>query len=205
MFLLWTESLSCQILKPGSQAFIGNPLLMVWWRYSLSSVYKSAVLQIEQKLLSDTTPILATVTQGLNKFFFILPPLYELILEIERDDIRGGQLLNLLHKLFHCGVPELQACIQRLLWHGHQVLYNQLSSWMVYGILQDQHGEFFIRRQEDQDMEYDSSISDTSLGFSYIPEGYCDVNWVFENDEVISTSEYVFTLGGAAISWKSVK
>lgn len=102
------------------------------------SVYRSAVLQIEQKLLSETMPILATVTQGLNKvsssqiyfaicsysssvyeiisllqFFVILPPLYELILEIERDDMRGGQLLNLLHKRCHCGVPELQACIQR--------------------------------------------------------------------------------------------
>ncbi|XP_017969760.1 PREDICTED: gamma-tubulin complex component 4 [Theobroma cacao] len=126
------------------------------------SVYRSAVLQIEQKLLSETMPILATVTQGLNKFFVILPPLYELILEIERDDIRGGQLLNLLHKRCHCGVPELQACIQRLLWHGHQVLYNQLASWMVYGILQDQHGEFFIRRQEDRDVDYGSSISDMS-------------------------------------------
>lgn len=34
----------------------------------------------------------------------------------------------------------------RLLWHGHQVMYNQLASWMVYGILNDQHGEFFISR-----------------------------------------------------------
>ncbi|OMO81948.1 Spc97/Spc98 [Corchorus olitorius] len=126
------------------------------------SLYRSAVLQIEQKLLSETMPILATVTQGLNKFFVILPPLYDLILEIERDDIRGGQLLNLLHKRCHCGVPELQACIQRLLWHGHQVLYNQLASWMVYGILQDQHGEFFIRRQEESDVEYGSSIPDIS-------------------------------------------
>ncbi|KAA3471006.1 gamma-tubulin complex component 4-like [Gossypium australe] len=126
------------------------------------SVYRSVVLQIEQKLLSETMPILATVIQGLNKFFVILPPLYELVLEIERDDLHGGKLLNLLHKRFHCGVPELQACIQRLLWHGHQVLYNQLVSWMVYGTLQDHHGEFFIRRQEDQNMEYGSSIPDIS-------------------------------------------
>lgn len=34
----------------------------------------------------------------------------------------------------------------RLLWHGHQVMYNQIASWMVYGILHDQHDEFFIRR-----------------------------------------------------------
>ncbi|KAK4482173.1 hypothetical protein RD792_009314 [Penstemon davidsonii] len=119
------------------------------------SVYRSAVLHIEQKLLSDSIPILATVTQGLNKFFVLLPPLYELILEIERDNIYGGRLLNLLHKRCHCGVPELQTCIQRLLWHGHQVLYNQLASWMVYGILHDQYGEFFVRRQDDRDSECD--------------------------------------------------
>ncbi|GAB4829907.1 Gamma-tubulin complex component 4 [Ancistrocladus abbreviatus] len=125
------------------------------------SVYKSAVLHVEQKLLAESVPILATITQGLNKFFVILPPLYELILEIEREDIRGGQLLNLLHKRCHCGVPELQACLQRLLWHGHQVMYNQLASWMIYGILQDPYGEFFIRRQEDRDAEHGSSYSDT--------------------------------------------
>ncbi|KAL1331681.1 hypothetical protein AAHE18_12G203700 [Arachis hypogaea] len=126
------------------------------------SIYRSAVLHIEQLLLSETKPILATVTQGLNKFFTILPPLYELILKIERDDIRGGQLLNLLYKRCHCGVPELQTCMQRLLWHAHQVMYNQLASWMVYGILQDQHGEFFIRRQEDREVENSSSNSDIS-------------------------------------------
>lgn len=134
-------------------------------------------------------------------------------MEIEQKDIKGGQLLNLLHKRCHCGIPELQICIQRycldysyicvfwrkltaisipfvfawkplyfhfhchyfffylhisyapmtscllihfifidgknknrLLWHGHQVMFNQLTSWMVYGILQDQYHEFFIRR-----------------------------------------------------------
>lgn len=36
------------------------------------SVYRSAVLHIEQKLLAETTPILATVTQGLNKVHFLV-------------------------------------------------------------------------------------------------------------------------------------
>ena len=34
--------------------------------------------------------------------------------------------------------------------------------------------------------------------------GFCDANWVADNDEVSSTSGYVLTLGGA-ISWKSAK
>ena len=36
-------------------------------------------------------------------------------------------------------------------------------------------------------------------------EGFCDANWVSGNDEVSSTSGYVFSLGGGTISWKSVK
>ncbi|KAI7753883.1 hypothetical protein M8C21_023557 [Ambrosia artemisiifolia] len=124
------------------------------------SVYRSAVLHVEQKLLADPLPILATVTQSLNKFFVLLPPLYELILEIERDGISGGKLLNLLHKRCHCGVPELQTCIQRLLWHGHQVMYNQLASWMVYGILHDQYGEFFICEQEGNSERDSSNMSE---------------------------------------------
>lgn len=138
------------------------------------SVYRSAVLHIEQKFLSDSLPILATLTHGLNKFFFLLPPLHELILEIERNSVCGGKLLNLLHKRCHCGIPELQTCFQRLLWHGHQVMYNQLMSWMVYGILHDPYKEFFIGRHDDKDAETDStsdvipkfahlSISDVSL------------------------------------------
>ncbi|XP_020174857.1 gamma-tubulin complex component 4 [Aegilops tauschii subsp. strangulata] len=130
------------------------------------SVYRSAVLQVEQNLLSDPLPILATVTHGLNKFEVLLPPLYELVMEIEQKDIKGGQLLNLLHKRCHCGVPELQSCIQRLLWHGHQVMFNQLTSWMVYGILQDQYHEFFIRRQVDRDEGNESAQSDVADKFA---------------------------------------
>ncbi|XP_076940729.1 gamma-tubulin complex component 4 homolog [Bidens hawaiensis] len=126
------------------------------------SIYRSAVLHIEQKLMADSLPILATVTQGLNKFLLFFQPLYELILEIERDGIFGGRLLNLLYKRSHCGVPELQTCIKRLLWHGHQVMYNQLSCWMVYGILHDQYGEFFISS--------DQSLNDWYMGFSISKE-----------------------------------
>ncbi|KAK8683991.1 hypothetical protein V6N13_040029 [Hibiscus sabdariffa] len=43
------------------------------------------------------------------------------------------------------------------------------------------------------------------IGFPAVLEGYCDANWVSDNDEVSSMSGYIFTLGGAAISWKSSK
>lgn len=49
-----------------------------------------------------------------------------------------------------------------------------------------------------------------NLGLTYtsrptILEGYYDANWISDNDETNSTSGYVFTLGGGAISWKFSK
>ncbi|CAL9001609.1 unnamed protein product, partial [Prunus brigantina] len=36
-------------------------------------------------------------------------------------------------------------------------------------------------------------------------EGYSDANWISDTRDSYSTSGYVFTLGAAAISWKSTK
>ena len=41
----------------------------------------------------------------------------------------------------------------------------------------------------------------TYCGFPSILEGYSDTNWI----ELKSTSGYVITLGGGAVSWKSSK
>ena len=38
-----------------------------------------------------------------------------------------------------------------------------------------------------------------------ILEGYSDANWISDTKDTKSTSGYVFTLGGAAVSWKSSK
>ena len=41
--------------------------------------------------------------------------------------------------------------------------------------------------------------------FPAILEGFCDANWVADNDEVNSASGYVFTLGRGVISRKYAK
>ncbi|KAI3805912.1 hypothetical protein L1987_21800 [Smallanthus sonchifolius] len=185
------------------------------------TVYRSAVLHIEKKLMSDSLPILATVTQGLNKFFVFLPPLYELILEIERDGNYGGKLLNLLYKRCHCGVPELQTCIKRLLWHGHQVMYNQLACWMVYGILHDQYGEFFISKQQKRNSEQESShtdniqkmahgsnsdqsLSDWNMGFSISLEMLPEYIPVSVAESVLFAGKAIRVLRNPCSSFRSV-
>ena len=41
--------------------------------------------------------------------------------------------------------------------------------------------------------------------YSAVLESYCDANWISDTNDSKSTSGYLFTLGGAAISWKSSK
>jgi hypothetical protein len=42
-------------------------------------------------------------------------------------------------------------------------------------------------------------------GYPAVLEGYNDANWISDMDELYATSGYLFTLGGAAISWRSCK
>jgi hypothetical protein len=42
-------------------------------------------------------------------------------------------------------------------------------------------------------------------GYPAVLEGYSDANWISNVDELYATSGYVFTLGGAAVSWRSCK
>ena len=47
-------------------------------------------------------------------------------------------------------------------------------------------------------LKYLRGTTDWCLDFNKVPvvlEGFCDANWISDNDEVSSTSGYVFTLG----------
>jgi hypothetical protein len=50
-------------------------------------------------------------------------------------------------------------------------------------------------------MEYGIHYS----GFPAVLEGYNDANWISDLGKLYATSGYVFTLGGAAVSWRSCK
>jgi hypothetical protein len=50
-------------------------------------------------------------------------------------------------------------------------------------------------------MEYGIHYSN----FPAVLEGYSDANWILDLDELYATSGYIFTLGGAAVSWRSCK
>jgi hypothetical protein len=43
------------------------------------------------------------------------------------------------------------------------------------------------------------------IGYPAVLEGYSDTNWISDVDELYAMSGYIFTLGGATVSWRSCK
>ena len=55
----------------------------------------------------------------------------------------------------------------------------------------------YLRHTQDYALHYNKYPS--------VIEGYSDANWITGSSEVKTTSGYVFTIGGGAVSWKSSK
>jgi gamma-tubulin complex component 4 len=111
----------------------------------LLDVYRGAVLQVEQRLLRPPTPPLLSLRHFLSDFEVLLPEAASIVQEVQHGQLNAAQLMHLLDRRTRCGIPAVQACAERLLWHCNGVMFKQLESWMVYGILIDPGNEFFIR------------------------------------------------------------
>ena len=91
--------------------------------------------------------------------------------------------------LMNCTHPDIAYAVSRLSRYIHNPAYehwNALTHLLRY-------------------LKGTMNLGLTYTGHLTVLEGYCDANWISDNDETNSTSGYVFTLGGGAISWKSSK
>ena len=100
-----------------------------------------------------------------------------------------AQIIGSLLHLMNFSRPDIAYAVGRLSRYTHnpgQDHWDALARLMRY-----------LRGTMDYGIEYS--------GFPAVLEGYSDANWISDSDETKSTSGYVFTLGGGAITWRSVR
>ncbi|GAA0163184.1 hypothetical protein LIER_19113 [Lithospermum erythrorhizon] len=105
------------------------------------------------------------------------------------SQIEYAKIIGSVMFLMNCTRPDIAYVVSRLSRYTHN---PSSSHWTALHRL----------------LRYLKGIFDVCLHFrkfSTVLEGSCDTNWVSGSDEISSTSGYVFTLGGGAISWKSSK
>ncbi|KAL0056051.1 hypothetical protein WJX82_007204 [Trebouxia sp. C0006] len=145
----------------------------------LLDVYRAAILQIQQHMYHHAGLTLAGLQHLLLDCQMILPPVHQLVYSVQQDNVNGSELMQLLQTKAQCGIPELHSCLTRLLWHCNQVLFQQLSAWMVHGLLQDTHNEFFIQRTVTPDQHtaaLSAAPSQPQAQFQPLPQSTGDSN-----------------------------
>src|SRR4051812_5132182 len=105
------------------------------------------------------------------------------------DQLRYSQIVGSLQYLASATRPDIAFAISKLSrfvskpgdvhWRDLEIVMRYLKGTMNYGL------------------HY--------TGYPSVLEGYSDVNWISDADEMKATTGYIFTLGGGAVSWKSCK
>jgi len=106
--------------------------------------------------------------------------------------LRGSKYAQIIGSLLHLtsfSIPDIAYAVGRL--SRYTQCPNQ-KHWDALGRLMR-----YLRGSMDYAIEYS--------GFLAVLEGYNDANWISDSDETKSTSGYVFTLRGGAITWRSAK
>ncbi|CAG8624696.1 2839_t:CDS:1 [Acaulospora morrowiae] len=114
--------------------------------------FHKTVIECETRVLNKEDDMggvvpISQIVSAFRVYYIIFPHLHQLTTEINREPEKyfGCRLLNLIVDKCNTGVPELRAIMLRLLHACHAVMYKHITSWMVYGHLQDPFGEFFVK------------------------------------------------------------
>lgn len=103
--------------------------------------------------------------------------------------VEYSRIVGSLMYLMSCTRPDLAFAISRLSRYTSNPSSEHWKS--ITRVLR------YLRYTRDYGLHYTRYLA--------VVEGYSDANWISDMKDSKSTSGYVFTLGGAAISWKSSK
>lgn len=114
--------------------------------------YRNDILDMEKRILSKEDEAgggivpLSLLVANLNRWQLLLPALWQFVRRLTQDPERyhGCGLFDLLLDQSRTGIYELRAEIEKMTIQLHDVLYRQLTAWMVYGQWVDPDHEFFI-------------------------------------------------------------
>ncbi|XP_076959153.1 secreted RxLR effector protein 161-like [Bidens hawaiensis] len=103
------------------------------------------------------------------------------------NQLKYSRIIGSLMYLMSCTRPELAYVVSK---RTRYISNPSSTHWKcVIRVL------WYLRYTREHGLHYNRYLA--------VVEGHCDTNWISDTNDYRATSGYVFTLGGAAISWKS--
>uniref|UniRef100_A0A0C9QLV5 Gamma-tubulin complex component n=1 Tax=Fopius arisanus TaxID=64838 RepID=A0A0C9QLV5_9HYME len=108
--------------------------------------FRNEIVDLERSILQNAHTPATTILSRVENFECLFALFNAMIRQIRSQRTHGTCLLQCIHEHMHTGIPEVRAALQKILHCVHAVFYKQLTSWLLYGQLEDVHQEFFVRR-----------------------------------------------------------
>ncbi|CAM8877191.1 unnamed protein product [Rhodiola kirilowii] len=105
------------------------------------------------------------------------------------SQVEYSKVIGSLMYLMNCTRPDIAYCVSRLARYTSNPGYEHWKA--IVRVLK------YLRFTRDYGLHY--------TRYPEVIEGYTDASWISDIQDSKATSGYVFTLGGAAVSWKSSK
>ncbi|KAK0098798.1 hypothetical protein PV326_003139 [Microctonus aethiopoides] len=110
--------------------------------------FRAEIIELEKSVLHDAYIPMSMILSRIENYHFLFKTLNNIIRQIKTQKLHGCALLQCLHEYMNTGIPEVKIAIQKMMYCIHTIFYKQLTSWLLYGHLEDIHKEFFIQRTE---------------------------------------------------------
>lgn len=104
------------------------------------------VIELENTILINSSTPVSYILCHVQKHVCLFSVLNSIIREINVQKLHGCKLIQCLHQHMHTGIPEVKVALEKIIHCVHIVFYKQLTSWLLYGRLEDVHSEFFIQK-----------------------------------------------------------
>lgn len=128
--------------------------------------YRNVLVDLEKQILKDPKLPLTYIEHSLEQYQGLFPALWSVIEHIQASKAFGCQILDVLQQSCICGIPDVKDALERILFVCHGVMYQQLSAWVLHGILIDKHNEFFIKEITSADKQTANWTDDSAAGMS---------------------------------------
>lgn len=111
--------------------------------------FHEEIIELENTVLNDSHTPLSLILCSVEKYTCLFSVLHSIISEICTQKLHGCKLLQCLYQRMHTGVPEINSTLELMAHSVHIIFYKHLTSWLLYGHLEDPHREFFIQKTSD--------------------------------------------------------
>lgn len=108
--------------------------------------FRKEIVDLEDIVLHDNYTPLSLILCRIQKYICLFSVLNSIIREIRTQKIHGCKLLQCLHQNMYTGIPDIKSAIEKMSHCVHTVFYKHLTSWLLYGHIEDMYNEFFIQK-----------------------------------------------------------